>query len=247
MEGKAFNVSLQTNLPLAFPVPVNSDSPFDQLSPGATDRVFPIRSVVSVDPSPTHYSKCEGGGDGYSGMVASNGPSNILKQREGLRRSSVASTSSDIASDIFAIDISSKPRPAHPAEAFPKEPGTSNDEIATTNVRRGSGQVINDEERNSCSKQMNSASDNATARSESRASTSEAIPLRSGAPSIRSTAEDTGGIITARFKHVVTEGGHAVITGRDGDTLQRCEDEPIHIPGAVQGFGLLIALHEEAE
>lgn len=55
------------------------------------------------------------------------------------------------------------------------------------------------------------------------------------------------GILTARFKHVVTEGGHAVITGRDGETLQRCEDEPIHIPGAIQAFGLLIALSEVSE
>lgn len=68
------------------------------------------------------------------------------------------------------------------------------------------------------------------------------------AASIKSTASslgDMGGLVTHRFKHVTTEGGHAVITGRDGDTLQRCEDEPIHIPGAVQGFGLLIALQED--
>jgi light-regulated signal transduction histidine kinase (bacteriophytochrome) len=36
-----------------------------------------------------------------------------------------------------------------------------------------------------------------------------------------------------------------VITGRDGDILQRCEDEPIHIPGAIQGFGLIVALVED--
>lgn len=59
--------------------------------------------------------------------------------------------------------------------------------------------------------------------------------------------DDSAPLITARFKHVVTEGGHAVITGRDGETLQRCEDEPIHIPGAVQSFGALVALSEEAE
>ncbi|KAF9730031.1 hypothetical protein PMIN04_012801 [Paraphaeosphaeria minitans] len=56
---------------------------------------------------------------------------------------------------------------------------------------------------------------------------------------------DIGGPFKHRFKHVATEGGHAVITGRDGDTLQRCEDEPIHIPGAIQGFGLLVALQED--
>jgi len=57
--------------------------------------------------------------------------------------------------------------------------------------------------------------------------------------------DGTGHLITARFKHIVTKEGHAVITGRDGETLQRCEDEPIHIPGAVQGFGLLVALQED--
>ncbi len=59
--------------------------------------------------------------------------------------------------------------------------------------------------------------------------------------------EEPYDLLTARFKHVVTEEGHAVIVGRDGDTLQRCEDEPIHIPGAVQQFGLLIALKEVNE
>lgn len=53
--------------------------------------------------------------------------------------------------------------------------------------------------------------------------------------------------MTARFKHVVTDAGHFILTGRDGDTLQRCEDEPIHVPGAVQCFGLLIAMSEDAE
>ncbi|RYC53830.1 hypothetical protein CHU98_g12379 [Xylaria longipes] len=44
----------------------------------------------------------------------------------------------------------------------------------------------------------------------------------------------------------MTDDGHAIVAGRDG-TLQRCEDEPIHTPGAVQGFGLLVALREEAD
>ncbi|KAI0547983.1 hsp90-like protein [Xylaria curta] len=54
------------------------------------------------------------------------------------------------------------------------------------------------------------------------------------------------GFMTTRFRHVMTDDGHAIITGRDG-TLQRCEDEPIHTPGAVQGFGLLVALREETD
>jgi light-regulated signal transduction histidine kinase (bacteriophytochrome) len=36
-----------------------------------------------------------------------------------------------------------------------------------------------------------------------------------------------------------------IVTGRGGDVLQRCEDEPIHIPGAVQGFGLIVAVSED--
>lgn len=63
--------------------------------------------------------------------------------------------------------------------------------------------------------------------------------------SVQNNPEDKGAILTARFKHAITEGGHAVLTGRDGEALQRCDDEPIHVPGAIQSFGLLMALQEE--
>ena len=83
-------------------------------------------------------------------------------------------------------------------------------------------------------------SDDASVMSD-RTSQSGASSRASKAPSVQ--GED--GLLTARFKHVVTDGGHAVITGRDGETLQRCEDEPIRIPGAIQSFGLLLAFKEE--
>jgi light-regulated signal transduction histidine kinase (bacteriophytochrome)/CheY-like chemotaxis protein len=51
---------------------------------------------------------------------------------------------------------------------------------------------------------------------------------------------------TFRFKHVITDEGHAVITGRDG-TMQRCEDEPIHAPGAIQAFGLMVVIQQEPD
>ena len=51
-------------------------------------------------------------------------------------------------------------------------------------------------------------------------------------------------IVTMRFEHMNTEDGHHVVVGREG-TLQRCEDEPITTPGAVQGFGVLIVLEED--
>ena len=84
--------------------------------------------------------------------------------------------------------------------------------------------------------------------SQSPGSKAERAPSIGGA-SARSgiSSLDMGGLVTHRFKHVTTEGGHMVITGREGDTLQRCEDEPIHLPGAVQGFGLLLALQDDPE
>lgn len=86
---------------------------------------------------------------------------------------------------------------------------------------------------------------------------------------------DTGSVaslqyLTTRFEHAVGEdGGHLVLTGRDGE-LQRCEDEvciyrevampytadlspfgathrssqAIHAPGAIQSFGCLIAFDQ---
>lgn len=75
---------------------------------------------------------------------------------------------------------------------------------------------------------------------------SSVVSLRpSSAGPLPNVAADEESLMTTRFRHVMTEEGHAVIVGRDGDTIQRCEDEPIHIPGAVQSFGVLIALQEE--
>ncbi|KAF9534531.1 hypothetical protein CPB83DRAFT_844387 [Crepidotus variabilis] len=49
--------------------------------------------------------------------------------------------------------------------------------------------------------------------------------------------------LTFRFQYRATEEGHHVVVGREGK-LERCEDEPIRTPGAVQGFGVLIAVDE---
>ncbi|TDL22224.1 hypothetical protein BD410DRAFT_788955 [Rickenella mellea] len=53
-------------------------------------------------------------------------------------------------------------------------------------------------------------------------------------------------LVTFRYNHMVDANGFHVVTGRGGK-LTRCEDEPIHAPGAVQGFGVLIALEEDDE
>jgi hypothetical protein len=58
--------------------------------------------------------------------------------------------------------------------------------------------------------------------------------------------EEDGVYLTVRFEHQETEDGHAILTGRKGQLL-RCEDEPIHIPGAIQDYGVLIAVEQVAE
>jgi hypothetical protein len=58
--------------------------------------------------------------------------------------------------------------------------------------------------------------------------------------------EQDGLFVTARFEHQETEDGHMIVTGRKGELL-KCEDEPIHIPGAIQDYGVLIAIEEDAE
>lgn len=67
--------------------------------------------------------------------------------------------------------------------------------------------------------------------------------------SSQSTSEGSsseGPHITFRYQHVEDENGHHLIVGREG-TLTQCEDEPIRTPGAVQGFGVLVAIQEDEE
>ncbi|KAF5362908.1 hypothetical protein D9758_007118 [Tetrapyrgos nigripes] len=61
-----------------------------------------------------------------------------------------------------------------------------------------------------------------------------------------SVSEVDVSFVTVRFEHVQDENGHHVLTGREGK-LERCEDEPIRTPGAVQGFGVLIAVEEQED
>lgn len=48
-------------------------------------------------------------------------------------------------------------------------------------------------------------------------------------------------LTTTRFQYVKTDDGHMILTGRGGK-LAHCEDEPIHIPGAVQSFGCMVVV-----
>ncbi|KIW80271.1 hypothetical protein Z517_06886 [Fonsecaea pedrosoi CBS 271.37] len=168
------------------------------LSPGSINRVFPVRSTVSIDPVATPMPRMNLA-SGYPGMRPPIGSRN--------------------ASRAILGRVSTSTRHASASEA--SDPGSTSYSMGNIDHH-----FLND-----------IVADDVSTKSEV-SSLSGGVPL--------SVASEPG-LVTARFKHVVTDGGHAVITGRDGETLQRCEDEPIHIPGAIQSFGLLIAFREENE
>ena len=60
----------------------------------------------------------------------------------------------------------------------------------------------------------------------------------------RSSQGSGSPMVTMRFEHREDENGHHVLIGREGQ-LTRCRDEPIRVPGAVQGFGVLMVLHDD--
>ncbi|KAF4550028.1 Histidine protein kinase NIK1-like protein [Elsinoe fawcettii] len=228
--GAAIAANAQSDAALSPGAPGTRSGP---LSPEIADRVFPIRSVVSRDPNPTPASRASDHGDGYfqggttPRRFSGNGRSGYtsLQNTPARQRQPSASTSSAGGSDdqIERGDRRSLSLTRQEQENTRKsraDPGVFNEIAAGTNGSE-KGAV-----------------------SEGRPSSLRSQSIKSA----HATQDDIGsGLLTARFKHVVSEGGHMVITGRDGETLQRCEDEPIHIPGAIQGFGLLIALEEEAE
>lgn len=201
----------------------NYASHHGQLSPAAPDRVFPIRSVVSVDPNPTPSWRSESSGGGYFSPAAN------------ARRYSLASGSDHSIHNT-------------PAKARQDSGGDGRNNESTADISSPNGARSDPRFPQRAPPQL--FNEIASSRADSDSATTQSTRPRSAArtSSLLSTHDENGsGILTARFKHVVSEGGHAIITGRDGDTLQRCEDEPIHIPGAVQGFGLLIAFQEESE
>jgi light-regulated signal transduction histidine kinase (bacteriophytochrome) len=211
----------------------------DVLSPAAADRVFPVRSVISVQPTPptsTPGTARPGQSEGYFPSYAARRGSTSTS--ESSHRSSSGRTQKNGKSNL---DRANERHEKNERNRKASSTGVMGPEVRsnlgmTSPIRQPPDVLAN----------------MLTGRDDDRSTVAGSTPT-SGAngsvysPSTRSNVDESGPLMTARFKHVVTEGGHAIITGRDGETLQRCEDEPIHIPGAIQSFGLLIALEEQAE
>ncbi|MCJ1337984.1 Light-sensor Protein kinase [Bachmanniomyces sp. S44760] len=224
------------------PTSTVSDQHLDSLSSGAQDRVFPIRSVVSFDPArTTPLGRSEGPDNGFPGMVPANGTSVRSK-----RRSDSCRYSEHDVQSVGRVSADQQDRtPSKPSQELAREAHIQGREKAMGDKR----EHINIDANPDCSEDHNrtfAGDDNESSNSNCTAATGIALTA-SNSESGKDLNDESGSLITSRFKHLVTEGGHAIITGRDGDTLQRCEDEPIHIPGAIQGFGLLIAVEEAAD
>lgn len=208
----------------------SSERQLGQMSAGfdmSGDRVFPIRSVISFDPNTSSaigQQQAPTGDDSGTRKIPISRPSHERSGPSGdLRRSDTEPWS-------------------------PKSPSSrGNDSYLRRKSTLSGDPGYNPQHRaDSAPLRLDLAtSDKDT--SESGVLGDAEVQTRSGiSTSSQQPSEADVPLVSTRFTHVETEDGHSVITGRDG-TLQRCEDEPIHTPGAVQGFGALLALREESD
>src|SRR6187402_1571347 len=183
----------------------------------ASDRVFPIRSVISVDPTQTPSILQGQSSNGYldyfqTGASSASTAGHDNADASHPRHRNKQSVSDDVRPTAWTTGQqelgASSSRSREPRKSPPVSASYCSDEY-------GGGA------------RMQLFSDAASEKSFGRTD-STSIQSRSKTDSIGDPREedDMPGLVTARFKHIVTDEGHAVITGRDGEILQRCEDEP---------------------
>lgn len=195
----------------------SSNPRFPQLSFDAPDRVFPIRSVITVDPTLSNSSRTQS----PPPQCPQSGPlSPITEDDRG----------------CFSMDQASW--------QDTREGGSSEHE----DVSDTAGNTSEPERTPRHSVAQTVSAPLPGDGNSMSSSTDGGVPItKEELAQARQAEGDGADLITSRFEHVVTESGHAIITGRQCDSFQFCEDEPIHIPGAIQSFGALIALEEGEE
>ncbi|CRG84479.1 Cyanobacterial phytochrome B [Talaromyces islandicus] len=208
--------------------PSDSKPVLPRLDSDPPDRVFPIRSVISVDPTVVN-------------SPVSRSPPSLTPQH--YRRQSLYS--SDERSRGYSITEQNMPnQPPRQEEDLAQLAAEKSDD---SKEQSGVENIAEEKLLGTAAKHL--ALDNISIDGNSfSSSTDGGVPVTSQDPprSIPQASDDPD-LMTSRFHHVVTDAGHAIITDRNGNNFQYCEDEPIHIPGAVQSFGALIALEEESE
>jgi len=191
-------------------------------SPGsASDRVFPIRSVVSVDASQTPYtlpgrnsseqqeyfppvvvSSGVGGHEIAGGLQSRRGHGQSFSEADG--RPAPTPRRQQQASRLSGEQTRGDQKASSSTPHSDLDKNTSDYPM----------QLFNDATSDKSYEKGDSVCGHGTLTSNS---------LENHTPADQ---ESISGLVTTRFKHIVTAEGHAVITGRDGETLRRCEDEP---------------------
>lgn len=194
------------------------------------DRVFPIRSIISVKPSGRSCRQ-----DDFSGRSADSTPrpSYPRMDTEAIARRARSATNTSAPSITSPI----------------ASPGAQGTQRRTDTMGRFQSGLPSHTESRAVLDPTPIFTDDQSDDAGSEPSQPQDLKRNHHGSSVGTgsggeAAQDA--FVTTRFKHVMTDEGHLVITGRDGK-LQRCEDEPIHTPGAVQGFGLLLAVREEPD
>ena len=200
-------------------------------SPRPTDRVYPIRSTISVGPAATPFAK-GGRAEGY--FQASR------RSWDGRRLSMPSGSNPGSGQNTASAEVKATQGNDHGRESG----------ISRQRCPSGRHELVKDDGSPRSQRQttvgddfINSGNDNQSAGSAE--AFHQITPAKRCSEKVTSSDnedEALGKYVTSRFKHMVNEEGHTIITGRNGETLQRCEDEPIHMPGAIQSFGLLVAL-----
>lgn len=214
----------------------------DSLNSPAACHVYPMSSTVSLDSNTASSNRSEGG-DGFPSLRSRANTRPMLRQHS----VSSAEKSSDYAETTSrdryrTVKRAPGPRDTGSVSKVPIKKAPSYIEDVEIQ-RRGGSRPPTQRRKGDHSKSSEKFTNDESEKSESGANAHN--PNFSRAGSLLNVAADDESLMTTRFKHVMIEGGHAVIVGHDGDTIQRCEDEPLHIPGAVQSFGVLIAFQEE--
>lgn len=200
--------SLATSGAQQWPPSIHSSITAHDIPKSPGDRVYPMRSVVSVDPSSTLAVRQDLRQDGYfQGASFSQTRRRTMPTLQQNDQSGPDSPTTATASGGAYYGTSRSNLPRLPPSAFT--------------------QIVTDAQERFTAPETPSIK---SARSENAGRDEQSLENE---------------YTTTRFTHIVTDDGHAIITGREGESLQRCEDEPIHMPGAIQSYGLLIVLEED--
>ncbi|KAJ5087168.1 hypothetical protein N7456_010784 [Penicillium angulare] len=205
------------------------------------DRVFPIRSVVSVDP--------------HAASHAAQARSAVSPTRESAGARQYSIIDSHTWNELKSQSQSPPPVPSKPPSQPPSQlssqlpPSHTLSEAEPTipaNTARHETHAIGDATELGTHSMASHVAQHPEIYAEPKSdSQSGSATTQLPAPQVVRSDEPPSHV-TARFTHVTTEDGHAVITGRDGKSFQYCEDEPIRVPGAIQSFGVMLAMREEA-